>query len=67
MLNKVVVEGKSKEELLEKYLTENNLEEKDIYYKEKEIKSGILKGKKVELEIVSKNDIISFIKVDLLI
>lgn len=62
MLNKVVVEGKSKEELLEKYLTENNLEEKDIYYKEKEIKSGILKGKKVELEIVSKNDIISFIK-----
>lgn len=62
MLNRVVIEGKTKEELLEKYLTENNLEEKDIYYKEKEIKSGILKGKKVELEIISKNDIINFIK-----
>ena len=54
MLNKTKLEGKTKEEILNKYLSENNLEEKDIFYTESEIKGGLLKSKKVELEIVSK-------------
>ena len=62
MLNKTKLEGKTKEEILYKYLSENNLEEKDIFYTESEIKGGLLKSKKVELEIVSKKDIINFIK-----
>ncbi|MCI5879384.1 MAG: KH domain-containing protein [Bacillales bacterium] len=62
MLNKTKLEGKTKEEILNKYLSENNLEEKDIFYTESEIKGGLLKSKKVELEIVSKKDIINFIK-----
>ena len=62
MLNKTKLEGKIKEEILNKYLSENNLEEKDIFYTESEIKGGLLKSKKVELEIVSKKDIINFIK-----
>lgn len=62
MLNKTKLEGKTKEEILNKYLSENNLEEKDIFYTESEIKVGLLKSKKVELEIVSKKDIINFIK-----
>ena len=57
MLNKTKLEGKTKEEILNKYLSENNLEEKDIFYTESEIKGGLLKSKKVELEIVSKKDI----------
>lgn len=62
MLNKTKLEGKTKEEILNKYLSENNLDEKDIFYTESEIKGGLLKSKKVELEIVSKKDIINFIK-----
>lgn len=62
MLNKTKLEGKTKEEILNKYLSENNIEEKDIFYTESEIKGGLLKSKKVELEIVSKKDIINFIK-----
>ena len=62
MLNKTKLEGKTKEEILNKYLSENKLEEKDIFYTESEIKGGLLKSKKVELEIVSKKDIINFIK-----
>ena len=62
MLNKTKLEGKTKAEILNKYLSENNLEEKDIFYTESEIKGGLLKSKKVELEIVSKKDIINFIK-----
>ena len=62
MLNKTKLEGKTKEEILNKYVSENNLEEKDIVYTESEIKGGLLKSKKVELEIVSKKDIINFIK-----
>ena len=62
MLNKVILEGKTKEEIITKYLEENNLTESDIFYTEREVKGGLLKSKKIELEIVSKNDIIKFIK-----
>ena len=62
MLNKVILEGKTKEEIITKYLEENSLTESDIFYTEREVKGGLLKSKKIELEIVSKNDIIKFIK-----
>lgn len=62
MLNKVILEGKTKEDIINKYLEENNLTEADIFYTEREVKGGLLKGKKIELEIFSKKDIINFIK-----
>ena len=62
MLNKVILEGKTKEDIINKYLEENNLTEADIFYTEREVKGGLLKGKKLELEIFSKKDIMKFIK-----
>jgi len=62
MLNKVILEGKTKEDIINKYLEENDLTMSDVFYTEREVKGGLLKGKKVELEIFSKKDIMNFIK-----
>lgn len=62
MLEKVRLEGKNKEELLNSFLSENNLNLDDIYLKEEETEAKLFKSKKVILEIVKKTDIRNYLK-----
>ena len=55
------VEGKVKEEILNDFLQEHEVEEKDILYLVTEESSGLFKGKKVKLKIVIKEDITNYI------
>ena len=54
--------GKSLEEALEEALKALNCNENDIFYKELEVKSGLFKSKRVEIEVIKKSDIIENIK-----
>lgn len=62
MLDKVILEGKSKEELLNKYLEENNLKLDEIFLKEEETQAKLFKSKKVKLEIVTKENVKNYLK-----
>lgn len=62
MLEKVRLEGKNKEELLNSFLSENNLNLDEIYLKEEETEAKLFKSKKVILEIVKKSDVKSYLK-----
>lgn len=62
MLEKVKLEGKNKEELLNKYLKDTYLSLEDIFVKETESEAKLFKSKKTVLEIINKKDIINFIK-----
>jgi spoIIIJ-associated protein len=61
-MDKYVYSGKTKEEVLEKALTELNVTEKDVYVKETEQKVGLFKNKRVDLEIIKKTDVIEELK-----
>ena len=61
-MEKFKYSGKTIEEAKEIALKTLNCEEKDIYIKENEIKGGLFKAKKVEIEVVTKNQIIEEIK-----
>lgn len=54
--------GKTKEEALTKAIEELELQENEYYIEEQEVKQGLFKGKSVEIEIIKKEDIITFIK-----
>ena len=58
----IKVEAKTKEEVLNKLLSENNLEEKDIYYKIGETKKGLIKKSTFVIEAITKSEIIDDIK-----
>ena len=62
MLEKVRLEGKNKEELLNNFLSENNLILDEIYLKEEETEAKLFKSKKVILEIVKKSDVKDYLK-----
>lgn len=62
MLDKVILEGKNKEELLNKYFEQNNLNLDEIYLKEEETEAKLFKSKKVKLEIVKKEDVKKYLK-----
>ena len=62
MLEKVRLEGKNKEELLNGFLSENNLNLDEIYLKEEETEAKLFKSKKVILEIVKKADVKAYLK-----
>lgn len=62
MLEKVRLEGKNKEELLNNFLSENNLNLDEIYLKEEETEAKLFKSKKVILEIVKKSDVKAYLK-----
>ena len=53
--------AKTKEAAVETALYELKEEEKNIIYTTKEVKSGLF-GKKIEIEVVKKSDIIELIK-----
>ena len=61
-MQKYKFEGKTKEEALEQAIFELGLKSDEYFVKENEIKKGIFKGTKVEIEIIKKEEIISFIK-----
>ena len=60
-MKKYIFEGKTKEEAIEKALTELNVAEKNLVVNVLEEKNSLLK-KSVKIEVIDYNDIIDFIK-----
>ena len=54
--------GKDLEEALDTALENLNCSKDDVYYKELEVKSGLFKSKKIEIEVIKKTEIIEDIK-----
>ncbi len=61
-MDKYVYNGKTKEEALEKALNDLNVLEKEVLIKDKEQKVGLFKNKRIDLEVIKKNDIIEELK-----
>ena len=61
MLKRSNLVGKNKEELIQNYLEENNLSDQDIYVIDNEVESKLF-NKKISIDIINKQDVISFIK-----
>ena len=55
-------EGKNLAELKEKAFTELNASADELYIRETEEAGGFLKAKKYKLEIVSKDDVVKYVK-----
>lgn len=55
-------EGKNLEELKEKAFSELNASEDELYVRETEEVSGLFKTKKYKLEIVTKDDVLKYVK-----
>lgn len=55
-------EGKSKEEILNQCYQEFNLPEEEIYIHEEVLEGGLFKGKKYTMEVITKPEIISYLK-----
>lgn len=55
-------EGKNLAELKEKAFTELNASAEELYIRETEEAGGFLKAKKYKLEIVSKDDVVKYVK-----
>lgn len=55
-------EGKNLEELKEKALSELNASSEEVYMKESEQAGGLFKSKKYKLEVVTKDDVVKYIK-----
>lgn len=56
-------EGKDLETLLQEVCTENNLEQKDFYYRYSEKKSGLFnKNNTIELTVITKEKLVNYIK-----
>ncbi|MEG2322413.1 MAG: R3H domain-containing nucleic acid-binding protein [Bacilli bacterium] len=55
-------EGKNVEDLIKESLKDLKVLETDIYYIDNEIEGGLFKGKKHCLEVITKEEIIKFIK-----
>lgn len=62
MLNKYIYEDKTYEAALKKGCTELQCEESDLYIKETETEAKLFKTKKVQLELIKKAEVISYIK-----
>lgn len=61
-MDKFIYSGKTREEALEKALSELNVTEKDLYIKETEQKVGLFKNKRIDLEIIKKSDAVEELK-----
>ena len=62
MINKIVIEGKTREEAIENAVITYNTAKEDIIILNEEAKSALFKGKKYILEIITKQDVIKYIK-----
>lgn len=58
----LVYEGKNLNELKEKAFSELNASENELYIRETEDVKGLLKTKKYKLEILTKDDVVKYIK-----
>lgn len=58
----LVYEGKNLSELKEKAFSELNASENELYIRETEEVKGLLKTKKYKLEILTKDDVVKYIK-----
>ena len=61
MINKIVIEGKTREEAIENAVITYNTAKEDIIILNEEAKSALFKGKKYILEIITKQDVIKYI------
>lgn len=61
-MKKYVFTGKTESETLHDAFEQLEVTENDVFYKVKEQKSGLFKAKKIEVEIIKKDDINTFIK-----
>ena len=52
MLEKISLTGKNKEELVNQYVSENNITIEDIYVLESETENKLFSSKKVSIEII---------------
>lgn len=55
-------QGKTKEDAIEQAKAELNLTDDNYFVKEKEVKQGLFKGKKIEIEIIKKDDLVDYTK-----
>lgn len=62
MLNVVSYEGKTKEDVLEKALNELGMTEEQIFFKEEEVSGKLFQGKKIRLNILTKDEVKRYIK-----
>ncbi len=62
MLNKMIFEGKTKEEAIENAQIQCNASKEDIIIMNEEVKSALFKGKKYIIEIITKQEVIKYIK-----
>lgn len=61
-MENLVYEGKNLNELKEKAFSELNANEDELYIRETEEVKGLLKTKKYKLEILTKDDVVKYIK-----
>lgn len=62
MIEKYKFSGKSLDEALNNCLEKLNCKENNIYYVEKETEAKLFKSKKVEIEVIKKDDVINYLK-----
>lgn len=62
MCEKIEIEGKTIEEIIEKCSNELNLKKEDIIIINSEEKGGLFKGKKIITQIIKKEDLKNYIK-----
>lgn len=62
MIEKYKFSGKSLDEALNNCLEKLNCKESNIYYVEKETEAKLFKSKKVEIEVIKKDDVINYLK-----
>lgn len=62
MIEKYKYNGKTLEEALNSCYNDLNLAINDIYYNETEIEGKLFKSKKIEIEVIKKEDIVNYIK-----
>lgn len=62
MLNKYIFQGKSLEETLEKCLQSLQCTEEELYLMTEEQEAKLFKAKKVQIEAIKKQDVLTFIK-----
>ncbi len=55
-------EGKTTEDALNKALSELNASKEEVYYKEKEVLTGLFKSKKYVVNVILKEDLLEYIK-----
>lgn len=62
MLNIYKYEGKTEDDAIKKCIEELNEQEENLYIKKTETEASLFKSKKIQLEVILKKDVLSYIK-----